>query len=176
MLERRILRPVLKSERFVPISFRRPARRFQTSAAFRRSSSRQAIAHQRHAQKRGGPASGAALESRELVASLLRALRVAGVCYPSLGAESCRKATGSADNGICHDCAPVDTVGVRCHRRGVLYRLARPALFTLDPERAHRLAVAAVRAMPRRPAPLGGLLETEVAGLTFPNPLGMAAG
>jgi dihydroorotate dehydrogenase len=58
----------------------------------------------------------------------------------------------------------------------VLYRLARPALFTLDPERAHGLALAALRAMPRRPAPLGGPLETEVAGLTFPNPLGMAAG
>jgi dihydroorotate dehydrogenase len=58
----------------------------------------------------------------------------------------------------------------------VLYRLARPALFTLDPERAHRLAITALRAMPRRPPPAGGPLETTVAGLTFPNPLGMAAG
>jgi dihydroorotate dehydrogenase len=57
-----------------------------------------------------------------------------------------------------------------------LYRLARPALFTLDPERAHGLAIAALRAMPGDPAPLGGPLETRVAGLTFPNPLGMAAG
>jgi dihydroorotate dehydrogenase len=58
----------------------------------------------------------------------------------------------------------------------VLYRLARPALFTLDPERAHGLAIAALRAMPRHPAPSGGPLESTVAGLTFPNPLGMAAG
>ena len=58
----------------------------------------------------------------------------------------------------------------------MFYRLARPALFTLDPERAHGLAIAALRAMPRRPAPPGGPLETTVAGLTFPNPLGMAAG
>jgi len=58
----------------------------------------------------------------------------------------------------------------------VFYRLARPALFTLNPERAHGLAIAALRAMPRRPAPPGGPLETTVAGLTFPNPLGMAAG
>jgi dihydroorotate dehydrogenase len=58
----------------------------------------------------------------------------------------------------------------------VLYRLARPALFTLDPERAHGLAIAALKALPRRSAPLGGPLETPVAGLTFPNPLGMAAG
>ena len=58
----------------------------------------------------------------------------------------------------------------------MLYRLARPALFTLDPERAHGLAIAALKALPRRSAPLGGPLETTVAGLTFPNPLGMAAG
>ena len=58
----------------------------------------------------------------------------------------------------------------------MLYRLARPALFTLDPERAHGLAMAALRAMPGDPAPPGGPLETRVAGLTFPNPLGMAAG
>jgi dihydroorotate dehydrogenase len=58
----------------------------------------------------------------------------------------------------------------------VLYRLARPALFTLDPEGAHALAIAALRAMPRHAAPPGGPLETTVADLTFPNPLGMAAG
>ena len=58
----------------------------------------------------------------------------------------------------------------------MLYRLARPVLFAFDPERAHGLAIAALRATPRHPAPLGGPLETTVAGLTFPNPLGMAAG
>ena len=58
----------------------------------------------------------------------------------------------------------------------MLYRLARPALFALDPERGHRLAIAALRALPAEPAQLGGPLETTVAGLTFPNPLGMAAG
>ena len=58
----------------------------------------------------------------------------------------------------------------------MIYRLARPALFALDPERAHGLAIAALKALPGRPARLGGPLETTVAGLTFPNPLGMAAG
>ncbi|HEY6814520.1 MAG TPA: quinone-dependent dihydroorotate dehydrogenase [Croceibacterium sp.] len=59
----------------------------------------------------------------------------------------------------------------------MIYRLARPALFLLDAERAHRLAVAALQAMPNgSPPPLGGPLETRVAGLVFPNPLGMAAG
>ena len=58
----------------------------------------------------------------------------------------------------------------------MFYTLARPALFTLDPERAHALAIAALRRLPRHPAALGGVLETRVAGLVFPNPAGMAAG
>ena len=58
----------------------------------------------------------------------------------------------------------------------MFYRLARPALFALDPERAHGLAMAALRAMPGQPTALGGPLETRVAGLVFPNPLGLAAG
>ena len=58
----------------------------------------------------------------------------------------------------------------------MLYRLARPALFALDPERAHGLAIAALRVLPRNPAPLGGPLKTMLAGLAFPNPVGMAAG
>lgn len=70
----------------------------------------------------------------------------------------------------------IDTVWRRCHRPRVSYRLLRPALFTLDPERAHGLAIAALRALPRKAAAPGGRLTTEVAGLAFPNPLGMAAG
>jgi len=58
----------------------------------------------------------------------------------------------------------------------VLYRLARPALFSLDAERAHGLAIAALKAMPGIPAALGGPLETRVADLYFPNPVGLAAG
>ena len=59
----------------------------------------------------------------------------------------------------------------------MLYRLVRPALFALDPERAHRLTIDVLRRLPARkpPAP-GGPLEIEVAGISFPNPLGMAAG
>jgi dihydroorotate dehydrogenase len=59
----------------------------------------------------------------------------------------------------------------------MLYRLARPSLFALDTERAHGLAIAALRALPLgKPAVPGGPLETHVAGLAFPNPVGMAAG
>jgi len=59
----------------------------------------------------------------------------------------------------------------------MVYRFIRPALFRLDAERAHGLALAALRLNPfgRRAAP-GGLLSIEVAGIPFPNPLGMAAG
>ncbi|MCB2058251.1 MAG: quinone-dependent dihydroorotate dehydrogenase [Novosphingobium sp.] len=59
----------------------------------------------------------------------------------------------------------------------MLYSLIRPALFLLDPERAHGLAIAALKLMPAgQPAKPGGPLATEVAGIAFPNPLGMAAG
>src|SRR5690606_40763195 len=65
----------------------------------------------------------------------------------------------------------------RCHSHPVSYRLLRPALFLLDAERAHRLAVAALRARPPGALPPpDGPLATTVAGLGFPNPLGMAAG
>ncbi|OJU22725.1 MULTISPECIES: quinone-dependent dihydroorotate dehydrogenase [unclassified Sphingomonas] len=57
------------------------------------------------------------------------------------------------------------------------YDLIRPAIFCLDPERAHRLSVAALKAMPRRAAPKAdAALAITVAGVDFPNPLGIAAG
>ena len=58
----------------------------------------------------------------------------------------------------------------------MLFDLLRPAVFALDPERAHRLAVAALKAVPARAAPAPGPLATRVAGLRFPNPVGLAAG
>ena len=59
----------------------------------------------------------------------------------------------------------------------MLYRLLRPALFALDPETAHGLAIATLKALPAgRPAAPAGALSVRVAGLAFPNPLGMAAG
>jgi len=59
----------------------------------------------------------------------------------------------------------------------MLYRLVRPALFALDAESAHAAAIAALKYLPEGGrAARGGLLQTEVAGLVFPNPVGMAAG
>jgi dihydroorotate dehydrogenase len=58
-----------------------------------------------------------------------------------------------------------------------LYRSLRPLLFTLDPERAHGMMIAALRRMPRRRAPAGDpRLAIRVAGIDFPNPVGLAAG
>jgi dihydroorotate dehydrogenase (fumarate)/dihydroorotate dehydrogenase len=64
-------------------------------------------------------------------------------------------------------------------------RLVRPVLFRMDPERAHERAIRLARRCGSWP--IRGLLgawygyqslrlETEVAGIRFPNPLGLAAG
>ncbi|GLV22522.1 dihydroorotate dehydrogenase (quinone) [Sphingobium sp. TomMM35A] len=57
------------------------------------------------------------------------------------------------------------------------YRLVRPLFFALDAERAHHLSVALLRMMPfaAPPAPDAALTHT-VAGISFPNPVGLAAG
>ena len=58
-----------------------------------------------------------------------------------------------------------------------MFRSLRPLLFRLDPERAHVLTIAALR---RGLGPRDGwndpVLATTVAGVRFPNPLGLAAG
>jgi dihydroorotate dehydrogenase len=61
-----------------------------------------------------------------------------------------------------------------------LYALARPLLFSLDPETAHNLTLPALRraatmgltGLVRKPAPD----PRTVMGITFPNPVGLAAG
>ena len=58
----------------------------------------------------------------------------------------------------------------------MLFQLARPALFALDPERAHKLTLAALKCAPLGPPAASGHLASHVAGIAFPNPLGMAAG
>ena len=58
----------------------------------------------------------------------------------------------------------------------MLFDIARPALFALDPERAHRLTVKALAVSPRIGPQKAGPLAVDVAGIRFPNPLGMAAG
>ena len=57
----------------------------------------------------------------------------------------------------------------------MLYSLLRPGLFLLDPEPAHALSIAALKLLPGG-VQAHGPLATTVAGLQFPNPVGMAAG
>lgn len=58
-----------------------------------------------------------------------------------------------------------------------LYPLIRPLLFALDAERAHALSLAALQALPRGAPPTPDrMLAVELAGVRFPNPLGLAAG
>ncbi|HEY0149433.1 MAG TPA: quinone-dependent dihydroorotate dehydrogenase [Allosphingosinicella sp.] len=58
-----------------------------------------------------------------------------------------------------------------------LYPLFRPLAFSLDAERAHRLTVAALKTLPAgRGATADPALQVRVAGLDFPNPVGLAAG
>jgi len=56
--------------------------------------------------------------------------------------------------------------------------IARGALFTLDPETAHGLSITALKSglVPGCRADSDPRLSVKVAGLDFPNPLGMAAG
>ena len=61
---------------------------------------------------------------------------------------------------------------------GLLERLGRQALFCLDPETAHGASIAALKSgLPVALSPrYDTRLRVSVAGLTFDNPLGMAAG
>ena len=57
-----------------------------------------------------------------------------------------------------------------------MFHFLKPALFTLDSERAHRLSIAGLKALPNGPKTKACGLDIHVAGLHFPNPVGMAAG
>jgi dihydroorotate dehydrogenase len=58
-----------------------------------------------------------------------------------------------------------------------LYPLIRPLAFALDPETAHRATIRALKLMPpHRPPDFPPSLRTNVAGIDFPTPVGLAAG
>lgn len=62
----------------------------------------------------------------------------------------------------------------------MLYRLARPAVFALDSETAHRLAINGLKTLQRVPRSQASQATAKasitIAGLDFPNPVGVAAG
>ena len=58
-----------------------------------------------------------------------------------------------------------------------LFPFVRPLVFRLEPERAHRATIGMLKALPTRAAPPSpARLRTRVAGIDFPNPVGLAAG
>jgi len=60
---------------------------------------------------------------------------------------------------------------------GSLFNLARPLIHRMDAEAAHRLTIAALAAAPSlRPGPDDPVLATQAFGLSFSNPVGLAAG
>ncbi len=58
----------------------------------------------------------------------------------------------------------------------MLYAFFRRALFSVDPELAHRATIAALRMLPSKAPRFDASLATTVAGLTFRSPIGLAAG
>jgi dihydroorotate dehydrogenase len=58
-----------------------------------------------------------------------------------------------------------------------LFQIARPLLFTLEPERAHRFTISALKLLPNtKQAAPDPLLMTTLANVAFPSPIGLAAG
>jgi dihydroorotate dehydrogenase len=67
--------------------------------------------------------------------------------------------------------------GIKLIHYRFLDMLARPLLFALEPERAHKLAIWALTKLPLPQARSDDpRLAIDAFGLTFPNPLGLAAG
>ncbi len=63
-----------------------------------------------------------------------------------------------------------------CHSGWMLYSLLRPLIFRFDAESAHRLSIGALGLMPSLPCFTDKVLASRVAGLDFPNPVGLAPG
>jgi dihydroorotate dehydrogenase len=60
---------------------------------------------------------------------------------------------------------------------GALFSLAKPALHALDAETAHQLTIRSLSLLPPKPAPKDDArLASDVLGLSFPNPVGLAPG
>jgi dihydroorotate dehydrogenase len=75
-------------------------------------------------------------------------------------------------------CASIRTNQFDRARFMTLFRLARPLLHLVDAETAHRLTLAALRlgVVPPGDIVASPALAVNVLGLSFPNPLGLAAG
>lgn len=70
-----------------------------------------------------------------------------------------------------------DRAAGRHYRQMALFPLLRPLLFSLEAERAHRLTINLLKALPSGPlSKHDPRLAGRVAGIDFPSPIGLAAG
>lgn len=116
----------------------------------------------------------------------LRALRVAGPLYARPGWIYCRNATNSHHHAAQYrhsggfSAIPgkaFEPAATARYAPIVFYPLIRPALFRIEAERAHGLALNLLKIGGSERAPAcDPRLASEVAGLRFPNPVGIAAG
>lgn len=58
----------------------------------------------------------------------------------------------------------------------MLFSFIRPFVFACDPEAAHRFTIAALQWVPMRKPAFAASLTTQVAGIDFASPVGLAAG
>src|SRR5689334_4158308 len=95
--------------------------------------------------------------------------RVAGMLYPIRDARYCTESTFQ----------PLTTFALRC-MSAFMGKILCNMVFALDPERAHRAAIRTLALWGGAGAPFGGGPESAtpvtLAGLTFPNRIGLAAG
>jgi dihydroorotate dehydrogenase len=71
---------------------------------------------------------------------------------------------------------PIASSSLELHRPLMLYSLLRPALFLADAESAHGLSLAGLRLLPSTAPAAAPELIQHIAGLEFPNPVGLAPG
>ena len=152
-------RPCRRRRRLRPLLHRRAARRNPPPPLRRRA--RPPARSPSTPTPPATPSAGSPPRGGALFAHLYRPLRRADVLWT-------RPIADGPDGPLAPD-GPRMTLGER---------LGLPLLRPLDPERAHGLALAALRAGlgPDRPPVTSPRLATTLAGLALPNPLGLAAG
>src|SRR5690606_26550943 len=131
-----------------------------TDAAFRRAARAAPDCDRRRCARRG-PALRALARRRPVPASL---------CHARPQARPLDRTAADGGGRLPHRSGG-------CRVIGSLFNLARPLIHKMDAETAHRMTVTALAAAPAlKPAADPAILATSAFGLSFTNPVGLAAG